>query len=320
MAVGLPEGPSYPGHSPSFFRYTAPWTTAEGQHTASSKSVACFNFFFSPALLRLLILLLLLMSSNVHPNPGPIFPCSVCTENMTWWGKSVQCCTCSKWVHLRCSQLSLSKFCALGSSHSWSCFPCRNTVTTASSDSSDMYIFTVQSGPPLLMPHSRPTLVSKPLIPHPPILYLLSLPPFYIRPLLLAALLRPLPPLLPLTLSGFFNGMLEFFEQEALNYFTFSRPILSTLSVSKNPILTHLLLSGFSALRFDRTHSRSGILSPDATHASGDVVIFVRQCLSFSEFSTSTLSSLDPYSDYVGINISLNNSSSLSFLLLFFFT
>ena len=70
-----------------------------------------------------LALLLLLMSGNVHPNPGPIFPCSVCTGNVTWRGKSVQCCTCSKWVHLRCSQLSLSKFRALGSSHSWSCFP-----------------------------------------------------------------------------------------------------------------------------------------------------------------------------------------------------
>ena len=47
------------------------------------------------------------MSGNVHPNPGPIFPCSVCAGNVTWRGKSVQCCTCSKWVHLRCSQLSL---------------------------------------------------------------------------------------------------------------------------------------------------------------------------------------------------------------------
>ena len=51
MAVGLPEGPSYPGHSPSIFRYAAPWTTAERQHAASTKSVACFHFFFSPALL-----------------------------------------------------------------------------------------------------------------------------------------------------------------------------------------------------------------------------------------------------------------------------
>ena len=108
--------------------------------------------------------------------------------------------------------------------------------------------------------------------------------------------------------------MLEVFEPGTLNYFTFFRPILSTLSASRNPILTHLPLSGFSVLRSDHTHSRSGILSPAATHASGGVAIFVRQGLSFSELSTSTLSSLDPYSDCVGINISLNNFSLLSFL------
>ena len=63
-----------------------------------------FSFFscLSLARLCLLIFLLLLMSGNVHPNPGPIFPCSVCFGNVTWLGKSVQCCTCSKWVHLRC--------------------------------------------------------------------------------------------------------------------------------------------------------------------------------------------------------------------------
>ena len=55
----------------------------------------------------------------------------------------------------------------------------------------------------------------------------------------------------------------------------------------------------FSALRSDRTHSRSGIFSTDATHASGGILIFVRQGLSFPELSTSSLSSLDPYSDNV---------------------
>ena len=40
------------------------------------------------ALLRLFILLLL-MSGNVHPNPGPIFPCSVCAGNVTW--RASQC-------------------------------------------------------------------------------------------------------------------------------------------------------------------------------------------------------------------------------------
>ena len=108
--------------------------------------------------------------------------------------------------------------------------------------------------------------------------------------------------------------MLEVFESGALNYSTFFHPNLSTLSTFRNPILTHLPLSGFSALRSDRTHSRSDILSSDATHAVGGAVTFVRQGLSFSELSTSSLSSLDPYCDYVGINITLNNSSSLSFL------
>ena len=93
------------------------------------------------------------------------------------------------------------------------------------------------------MLHSRPTLVFKPPIPHLPILYLLSLP-LHHRPLILAVLLRLLlPP--PLTLSGFFNGMLEVFEPGAMNYSTFSRFILLTLSASSNPILTHLPLSGF---------------------------------------------------------------------------
>ena len=72
-------------------------------------------------------------------------------------------------------------------------------------------------------------------------------------------------------------------------------------------------MPGFYALRSDPTHSWPGILSPDATHASGGVIIFVRQGLSFSKLSTSSLSLFDPYSDYVGVNISLNNSSSLSF-------
>ena len=53
-------------------------------------------FLFSCPTLALLRLLILLMSDNVHPNPGPIFPCSVCAGNVTWQGKSVQCCTCSK--------------------------------------------------------------------------------------------------------------------------------------------------------------------------------------------------------------------------------
>ena len=133
----------------------------------------------SLALLRLLILLLLLISGSVHPNPGPIFPCSVCAGNVTWRGKSVQCCTCSKWVHLRYSQLSLSKFRALGSSHSWSCPPAVPPLTTLwlpvrTPPTCIPPLYNLAS--PLLMQHSRPTLVFKPLTLHLPNLYVLLLP------------------------------------------------------------------------------------------------------------------------------------------------
>ena len=116
--------PVTPGTTLHFFAMLPPERPQKGstQHLQNWSPV--FTFFFSCptlSLLRLLILILLLMSGNVHLNPGPIFPCSVCAGNVTWRGKSVQCCTCSKWVHLRCSQFSLSKFRALGSSHSWSC-------------------------------------------------------------------------------------------------------------------------------------------------------------------------------------------------------
>ena len=49
----------------------------------------------------------------------------------------------------------------------------------------------------------------------------------------------------PLTVSGFFNGMLEVFEPGALNYSTFFRPVLLILSAFRNPILTSLPLSRF---------------------------------------------------------------------------
>ena len=105
-----------------------------------------------------------------------------------------------------------------------------------------MYISTVQSGAPsanaALSPHPR--LQTS----HPPSDHFIS-SPSATSPPSFAPGCPSAPPLPPLTLSGFFNGMLEVFEPAALNYFTFFRPIMSTLSVSRNPILTHLPLSGF---------------------------------------------------------------------------
>ena len=55
------------------------------------------------------ISILILMSRNIYLNPGPMFPCLVCVGNVIWRGRSMQCCTCSKRILLRCS-LSSFKF------------------------------------------------------------------------------------------------------------------------------------------------------------------------------------------------------------------
>ena len=318
MAVGLPEDPSYPGHSPFIFSLCCPLNDRRRAAHSIYKIGCLFSLFPlscpTLALLRLLIFLLLLMSGNVHPNPGPIFPCFVCAGNVTWRGKSVQCCTCSKWVHLRCSQLSQSKFRALGSSHSWSCLPCRNTVTP-SSDSSDTYTSTVQSGPPstdaALSHHPRLQTSYAPsahsispssALHHRPCSWLF----FY------ASCLLSSPD--SLRVLQWNAGGLRARSTELLHFLS-SHPVdLICIQESNLNSSSSFRIPGFSALRSDRTHSRSGILTPGTTHASDGVIIFVRQGLSFSEFSTSSLSSLDPYFDYVGVNISLNNSSSVSFL------
>ena len=168
------------------------------------------------------------------------------------------------------------------------------------------------------MLHSRVTPVFKLLIPHLPILYLLPLL-LHHRLLLLAIFLRLLPPASSpppdsLRVLQWSAGGLRARSTELLHFLS-SYPVdLICIQESNLNSSSSFRIPGFSALRSDRTHFRSGIHSPDTTHASGGVVIFIRQGLSFSELSTSSLSSLDLYSDYVGVNISLNNSSSLSFL------
>ena len=110
------------------------------------------------------------------------------------------------------------------------------------------------------------------------------------------------------------GGGLQGMSTELLHFIS-SQPVdLIYIQECNLNLSSSFRIPGFSALQSDGTQSRSGILSTDVTDASGGVIIFVRQDLSFSELSTSSLSSLDPYSDYVKVNISLNDSSSLSFL------
>ena len=74
MAAGLPEGPSYPVHSPHaiIFLPFSPLSDRKRQHSVSLKLFACLFCFFLGGIL----ILLLLMSSNIYSNPDPVFPCS----------------------------------------------------------------------------------------------------------------------------------------------------------------------------------------------------------------------------------------------------
>ena len=158
---------------------------------------------------------------------------------------------------------------------------------TPASDSSAMYTSTVQSSSlfanAALPPHQR-LQTSYPLsaysVP-------LPLPPYY-RPLLLAVLLRlrlPLPPD-SLRVLQWNAGGLRARSTELLHFLSSHLVDLICNQQSNLNSSSSFRILGYSALRSDRTHSRSGILSPDATHASGGVIILVRQGLSFSELST----------------------------------
>ena len=72
----------------------------------------------------ILISILLLISGDIHPNPGPIDPCSVCSRRVTWGNRSIQCTGCSLWVHLSCSGLSPADFRKISPGHSWTCPMC----------------------------------------------------------------------------------------------------------------------------------------------------------------------------------------------------
>ena len=241
----------------------------------------------------------------------------------------VQCCTCSNWVYLKFSLLSFSRFRTLGSPHSWSCRPCcvpaffgdstLISTVTSSSDSSSWYTSTAQSCPSdplLLMQHSHPTLAFTPLILFPSTLYFLLLHPHHRLMLLAISLYLLLSLLLPNSLRALqWNaGGLQTRSTELLHFIS-SHPVdLVCIQKSNLNLSSSFRIPGFSALRSAGTHSRSDMFSIDVTDANGGVIIFVRQGLSFYELSTFPLSLLDLYSDYVEVNISVNDFSSLSFL------
>ena len=85
-----------------------------------------------------------------------------------------------------------------------------------------------------------------------------------------------------LTPSGFFNRMLGVFEPGSteLLHFISSHPIdLICIQESNLNLSSYFRISGFSALRSDRSHSRSDIFCTDVTDTSGGVSNFFSSCI-----------------------------------------
>ena len=117
---------------------------------------------------------------------------------------------------------------------------------TSSSNSSNWYTSTAQSGPSglfLLMQHSHPPSLSNLLSFIPPlcIFSLCTLTTASCSKLFLFTSCFLFP---SLTLSGFFNGVLRVSKPRALNCYTLLRLIPLTLFVSRNLNLINLPLSG----------------------------------------------------------------------------
>ena len=164
------------------------------------------------------------------------------------------------------------------------------------------------------MQHLHSTLAFKLLILFPPTLYLLPLHSHHGLMLLAVSLylLLSLPLSNSLRVLQWNAGGLRAGSTKLIHFIS-SHPVdLIYIQESNLNLSSSFRIPGFSALQSHGTHSRSSIFSTDVADASGG--IFVKQGLFFSELSTSSLSLLGPYSDYVEVNISLNDSSSLSFL------
>ena len=77
--------------------------------------------------------MLLLISGDIHPNPGPIEPRSVCSLSVTGRNRLIQCANCSLWVHLSRSDIFPADFKKIYPGHSWTCPMCPSSSQTSSS-------------------------------------------------------------------------------------------------------------------------------------------------------------------------------------------
>ena len=282
---------------------------------------------------------MLFISGDIHPNPGPIEPCSVCSCRVTWGNRSVQCTNCSLWVHLSCSGLSPADFHKISLGHSWTCSMCpsssqplpslshSNPVSSSFSVSPSIYT----PNPPPSLTDTHKTTSSKITPPQkqpritPPIL--LTTPTnFYLPPSA-----SPIPPpqtqhtISPLTQSSFHpsspsRNSLRILQWNANGIRPRRTKLIQFLSHNQYDLIfiqeSHLSSdSTFRILGYKTVQKNRSMTRRETTNSTGnlggDVLILVKNGLTCTSLSTQSLSSLDPSSDYLAIAVKVKEASPI---------
>lgn len=72
--------------------------------------------------------MLILQAGDIQIQPGPTYikyPCGICSKNVNWNAKALQCDGCDIWYHTKCSNVPPHIYKALqGNNLSWICFQC----------------------------------------------------------------------------------------------------------------------------------------------------------------------------------------------------
>ena len=288
----------------------------------------------------ILISMLLLISGDIHPNPGRIDHCSVCSRRVTWGNRSIQCTGCSLWVHLSCSGLSPADFRKISPGHSWTCPMCPSSSQPSPSLSHSNPVssfFSVSPSshtpnPPPTLTNNHKTISSKTkpspkttsndptyLPNYPQLIY--TYPP--------SALTTPSPQTQqttsPLTQSSFHPSSLSRNNLQILQWNANGiRPrrteLLHFLSHNQYDLIfiqeSHLSsdstfrIPGYKTLQKNRFMTRRGTTNSTG-NLGGGVLILVKNDLSYTSLSTQSLSSLDPSSDYLAIAVKIKGAAPI---------
>ena len=278
-------------------------------------------YYLSHSLL-ILIFMLLLISGDIHPNPGPIDPCSVCSRRVTWGNRLIQCTNCSLWVHLSGSGLSPADFRKISPGHSWTCPMCpfSSQPLPSLSHSNPVSPSSHTPNPPPSLTNTNKTISSKtnptpkttsnnPTYPpnHPQLIY--TYPPSassttppqtqYTTSSLTQSSFHPSSPSRSnlRILQWIANGIRPR-RTELIHFLSHNQYDLIFIQESHLSSDSTFHIPGYKTLQKNRFMTRRGTTNSTG-NLGGGVLILVKTGLSYTSLSTQSLSSLEPSSDYL---------------------